>query len=202
VLTSDLADSLGLAGRHGVRVTEVFKGQAADKAGVKVGDIIVAIGGKRIDASQPNDQEVFETMIRRLHVGGKAVLNLVRDGKPLELTLALEAPPVSDENVKSLTNPDFEFTAHELSYNDRVQRQLPENLQGVLVKKTEGGGWASLAGLHGGDVLMSINGGATPDIAALKSVLDQTRKSKPRHVVFFVRRGVHTLFCETEPDYK
>jgi serine protease Do len=202
VLISDVADKLGLAGRHGVRVTEVFKGQAADKAGVKVGDVITSVDNKRVDVSQPNEGEIFETMIRKLHVGKKAVLKVLRDGKPVELSMVLEAPPVSDEEIKSLTNPVFEFTAHELSYNDRVQRQLPEDLQGVLVKKTEGGGWASLAGIHAGDVLMNINGGATPNIAALKSVLDQIRKSKPRHVVFFVRRGVHTLFCETEPDYK
>ena len=141
-------------------------------------------------------------MVRRLHVGDKAVLKILRDGKPLELSMALEAPPASDEEIKSLTNPDFEFTAHELSYNDRIKGQFPEDLRGVLLKKTEGGGWASLAGLHTGDVLMSINGSSTPDIAALKSVLEQIRKNKPRHVVFFVRRGVHTLFCEIEPDYK
>ena len=66
VLTSDLAESLGMAGQRGVRVTEVFKRQAAEKAGVKVGDIILAVGGRKVDASQPGDRDVFDTMIRRL----------------------------------------------------------------------------------------------------------------------------------------
>ena len=115
VLTSDLAESLGMAGQRGVRVTEVFKRQAAEKAGVKVGDVILAVNRKKVDASQPGDRDVFDTMIRRLPIG-KAALKIVRDGKPLELSMALEAPPMSDENVKKLTDADFEFGARELSY--------------------------------------------------------------------------------------
>ena len=74
VLTSDIAEALGMKGQRGVRVAEVFKAQAAERAGVKIGDIILAVNGRNIDASQPGDQEVFDTMIRRLSIGGKAVL--------------------------------------------------------------------------------------------------------------------------------
>ena len=202
VLTSDLAESLGMAGKRGVRVTEVFKRQAAEKAGVKVGDVILAVNRKKVDASQPGDRDVFDTMIRRLSIGKRAALKIIRDGKPLELSMALEAPPVSDENVKKLTDADFEFGARELTYDDRLSEQIPEDLQGVLLQKVETGGWASLGGLRGDDFLMSIDGKPTPDVAALKSVLEQVKKDKSRRVVFFVRRGIHTLFCEIEPDYR
>ena len=69
VLTSDLAESLDMAGQRGVRVTEVFKGQAADKAGVKVGDIILDVNGRKGHASLPGDGEVFDAMVRRLPLG-------------------------------------------------------------------------------------------------------------------------------------
>lgn len=202
VLTSDLADSLGMAGQHGVRVTEVFKGQAADKAGVKLGDIILAVNGKKVEASQVGDREVFDTLIRRLSIGGKATLKIMRDGKPVEVDMALEAPPLSEENVKRLTDTDFEFTARELSYTDRVNQQIPEGLQGILLQKVETGGWASLGGLRGEDFVMSVDGKPTPTIAELKAVLDQIRSDKPRRIVFLVRRGIHTRFCEIEPDYR
>jgi len=202
VLTSDLAESLNLAGRRGVRVIEVFKRQAAEKAGVRVGDIILAVGGRPIEASQPGDREVFDTMIRRLRIGDKAVLKVVRGGKPIEVRMALEAPPTNDDNIKSMTDADFEFSASELSYNDRVDRRIPEKLSGVLVQKVEPGGWASLGGLRGGDFLMSVDGKSTPTVADLTSALDDVREKKPRRVVFFVRRGIHTLYCEIEPDYR
>ena len=202
VLTSDLADALKMSGRRGVRVTDVFEGQAADKAGVEVGDVIVAVNGKKVKASQPGDQKVFDAMIRRLRVGGKATLKIVRDGKPIELEMALEAAPAGERDVKSIKDADFEFTARELTYADRLKRRIPDDLQGVLLQKVENGGWASLGGLRGGDFVINVDGKPTPTVAELKSVLEGIRKEKPRRVVFFVRRGIHTLFREIEPDYR
>ena len=202
VLTSDLAESLDMAGQRGVRVTEVFKGQAADRAGVKVGDIIQQVNGRKVEASLPGDGEVFDTMIRKLPVGGKAKLKIVRAAKPIEIAMALEAPPISDDNVKQMTDTDFEFSARELSYTDRINQQIPENLQGLLLQKVETGGVASLGGLRGNDFVMSVDGKTTSTVDELKAVLDQIRQDKPRRVVFFVRRGIHTLYCEIEPDYR
>jgi S1-C subfamily serine protease len=202
VVTSDLAESLGMAGQRGVRVTEVFKGQAADKAGVKVGDIIQAVNGRKVNASLQGDTEVFDTMIRYLPLGKTAKLKIIRAGKPLEIVMALEAAPATDDNVKRLVDADFEIGARELSYNDRLNLQIPEGLQGVLLQKVETGGWASLGGLRGNDFIMSVAGKPTPTVAELKAVLDQIRKDKPRRIVFFVRRGIHTLYCEIEPDYR
>jgi serine protease Do len=202
VLTSELAELLGVAGQHGVRVTGVFKGKAADKAGVKVGDVIVAVNGRTIEAHEPGDHEVFDTLIRRLHVGGKAALKIVRDGKPLEVTMVLEAAPPMVENAKRLKDLDFGIDARELTYLDRVGRRLPEDLQGVLLQKVETGGWASLGGLHADDVVLNVDGKPVPALADFKKALDQMRQDKPRRVAFFVRRGIHTLFCEVEPDYR
>jgi len=70
------------------------------------------------------------------------------------------------------------------------------------LQKVETGGWASLGGLRGNDFIMSVAGKPTPTVAELKAVLDQIRKDKPRRIVFFVRRGIHTLYCEIEPDYR
>jgi serine protease Do len=202
VMTSDLAESLKMPHQHGVRVTEVFKRQAAEKAGIRVGDVITAVGDQKIEASQPGDREVFETLIRRLTVGDKAVFKILRDRKPMDVTMTLESPPTADENMKKMTDPDFEFSAREVSYTERVNLQIPADLKGVLVSKVEQGGWASLGGLAPDDFIMSINGKPTPTVEDLKDILDDVRNDKPRRVVFFVRRGIHTLFCEIEPDYR
>jgi len=202
VLTPELAEHLGMPGQRGVRVTEVYKSQAAECAGVQVGDVIIAVNGRKVEASQPGDQEVFETMIRRLPLGKEAELEIIREGKSLKVNLPLEAPPATDEQAQQLVDLDFDFTARELTYRDRLNKRLPDDFQGLLLAKVENGGWAALGGLRGGDLLMSINGKPTSNIAALKEVLEQVRKEKPRFVVCIVRRGIHTLFCEIEPDYR
>ncbi len=69
VLTEDLADALQLKGKHGVRIIEAFKDKAAEKAGIKVGDIITAVDDTAVEASQPEDREVFATMIRQYDIG-------------------------------------------------------------------------------------------------------------------------------------
>ena len=108
-------------------------------------------------------------MIRRLPLGGKAKLKIVRGGKPTEIVMSLESPPISDENVKRMTDTDLEFSARELSYTDRVNQQIPEGLQGVLLQKVETGGLASLGGLRGNDFVMSVDGKPTSTVAELKA---------------------------------
>ena len=71
-----------------------------------------------------------------------------------------------------------------------------------MLQKVETGGVASLGGLRGNDFVMSVNGKTIASVNDLKTVLDQIRQDKPRRVVFFVRRGIHTLYCEIEPDYR
>ncbi|NLF09086.1 MAG: PDZ domain-containing protein [Pirellulaceae bacterium] len=202
VLTPDLAEAIGMKGKSGVRVTDVFKDQAAERAGIKIGDVITAVNGGKVKASQPGDQDVFDTMIRRLRVGKKAKLEIVRDGETMEVEMNLEAAPADDRDAKSMKDADFEFSARELTYADRLRMRLPDEFKGVLLQKVENGGWASLGGLRGNDLLISIDGKAAPTVAELQAVLEEIRKAKPRHVVFFVRRGIHTLFCEIEPDYR
>src|SRR5688572_14289691 len=61
VLTPELAEKLGIAGRTGVRITRVI-GDSGAAAGLQVGDLIFSVDGDPIQASQPSESEVFETM--------------------------------------------------------------------------------------------------------------------------------------------
>ena len=78
---------------------------------------------------------------------------------------------------------------------------MPATLRGVIVTKVENGGWASLGGLHPDDILMEVDGKAIGSIDELKPVLAKIRKNKPRRTVLLIRRGIHSRFCEIEPDY-
>jgi len=199
VLTRDLAKRLGLDGKTGVRVTEVYPDRAGAKAGLKVGDVILKVDSEPIEASQPEDGEVFETMIRQYRLGAKVVLGVRRGKKDLKIKMALEAPPVSADRLARYEDDDFEFTARNMSAMDRFRKRLDAKLRGVLVVKVESGGWAALGGLASGDVLISVQGRLTGDVDVLKAALAKVKSDRPRRVVFFIQRGIHTVYREIEP---
>ena len=202
VLTRDVAKALGLEGKTGVRVTEIYPGRAGAKAGLKVGDVVLTVDGERIEASQPEDGEVFETMIRQYRVGGEVTLGVRRGAKDVKITMTLEAPPMRPDRLAKYEDDDFEFTARNMSAMDRFRKKLDTKLRGVLVAKVESGGWAALGGLAGGDVLIRVQGRSTGDVDALKKALKTVKSARSRRVVFFIRRGIHTVYREIEPAWQ
>ena len=78
-------------GGSGALVSEVVPGSAAAEAGIKVGDIVVAVDGDRISG-----QAGLIATIRDLEPGDTAEVSVVRDGDPVDVTVVLgERPPES-----------------------------------------------------------------------------------------------------------
>jgi serine protease Do len=124
VLTADLAEALGQKGGTGVRITQVYPGGAAEKAGLRVGDLLLKLDGEPIQASQPEDMEIFPAMVRQYPVGARVKLEGSRDGKPLALEVELPASPRSIRELEEYNDRRFDFSARDLTFQDRVQRAL------------------------------------------------------------------------------
>ena len=201
VLTGDVAEALGLKGKPGVRVTKVFPGHAAEKADMRVGDVLLELDGERIEASQPEDEEVLPTMVRQYKIGTEVTFKGFRDGAPLELTLALESPPTPASELKRYEDEYFEMTVRELSFDDRVEKHLDKDLKGVTIETVEPAGWAALASVRAGDVLREIDGREATDVKTVESILKEAREKKAKRVIFFIKRGIQTMFFELEPDW-
>ncbi len=201
VLTSEVARALQLEGRKGVRVTEVLPDSPAARAGVKVGDVFLKLDGQVIAASTPSDQELFENLIRAYKVGGAAELEGVRAGQPLKLTATLGRQPKSSVELPEYKDDRFEFTAREMSLGDRVEEKMTPDASGLRISTVQNGGWAALAGLSSGDILLAMDGQPVTTIGAFRETLLKFRETKPRRVVCFVKRGIHTFFTEIEPKW-
>lgn len=72
---------------------------------------------------------------------------------------------------------------------------------GALVTRVEAGGWAALAHLAVGDVVLSVDGTRVDGAGALRERMERLAAGRPKRVVFFVLRGVQTLFLELEPAW-
>ena len=71
----------------------------------------------------------------------------------------------------------------------------------MLVERVEPASATALAGLRAGDLLLEVRDRATPDTAAVEAEVRAIEAEQPRFVIFFVRRGIQTLYIEVEPDW-
>lgn len=201
VLGSDLAEALGIAGKKGVRVTRVLSGSPAEKGGIQKGDILLKLDGQVINASRPEDSDVFDSLIRVYKAGTDVEFAAVRDGKPVKLALKLGSRPRTDAELGEFRDDRFEFTLRDLSFSRRADAKLGEQEKGVLVDSVLPSGWASIAGLTTGDILLSMDGNPVTTLDDLKQRLVEFRTSKPKRVVFFIKRGIRQRFIEVEPKW-
>lgn len=201
VLTRDLAEALGVAGKTGVRVTRIYPASTAAKAGLKVGDLIIKLDGENIPAEQVEDDEVLPSMIRQYDVGGTAKLGVVRDGKPMDISVKLEPSPKPSRDYPRYEDTSFEFTARDITFSDKASGAVGDKQIGVYVESVSEGSWAAIADLRAGEVISAIDGKPIAGLAGLKSAMAAIAKNKPKTVVFTVHNGVHTLFLELQPSW-
>ncbi len=202
VLTPTLGKALGIDARGGVRVTEVYADGAAPAAGLLVGDVLLGIDEQPIPAQQPEDVEVFASIVRQYRVGSTVKLEGVRDSKPLSIEVELAESPPSVRELAEYRDERFDFAARDLTLRDRLDPRLDEAQPGALITGVESGGWAALARLAVGDIVLAVDDQPIASGADLEAQMARVQEARARRVVFLVRRGVSTLFLELEPDWE
>ncbi|MGJ8657532.1 MAG: PDZ domain-containing protein [Akkermansiaceae bacterium] len=199
VLTRELATILNLAGKKGVRVTQVIPQSNAHKAGIMQGDIILKLDGAVIPVERERDANIFNSMIREYPADETVSFEIYRDKKVIEIKCELEPTPKPAKEFDKVVNHVLEITLRELSKADAKEA---EHQKGIFVQAVETAGWASLAGLHAGDVILSINNKEVTDLAMIEKELELVEKEQQDYVVLFVKRGEFTQFLEIHPIWK
>ncbi len=201
VISSDLAEALGIPGSKGVRVTRVHPGTRAETSGLLTGDLILKLDDKVIPAARPEEAEVFASLIRQYRVGSEVVLAVRRGREDLQVKVPLEIGHEGTADLDSHECETLEFNSRDLGQEDRVANKLAVDFKGVLITAVTPAGWAALGGLASGDILISLDGKPVDSIGTLKSVLADLEKNTRSPVVMFVRRGIATRYIELEPTW-
>ena len=201
VISTDLATALGIAGSKGVRVTQVHQGANAEKAGLKIGDLLLKLDGTVIPTSRPEESDVFPSLIRQYKIGSEAILSVRRGAEDLEIKVVLDASPEGTSELDSFECKTLEFNSRDLGQVDRVSEKLPVDFKGVLITAVTPAGWAALGGLSAGDILISLDGKPVDSIATVKPILAELEKNQRGSIVLFIRRGITTRYIELEPSW-
>lgn len=148
---------LSVTNPEGVYVAEVVKGGAADKAGIKQGDVVVSIDGTKT-ATMPE----LQAKVNSYHPGDKATIKLLRDGKDVEVSVAFTDGNVADGTVGSDGTVAF------------YGAQLKAADNGVLIVSA-GNGKLARAGGEDGFLIRFVN---DQKVTKPQDVIDIAKKSK------------------------
>lgn len=201
VITRPMAQQMGKPDLKGFRVTYVYANSSAEKAGLKVGDLIFAVDGEAMTASAPEHYEELAALIRQYKVGTIAEISVLRDGQEVKTPVELVVSPKPAREMKQYRDESFEFTVRDLCFFDRAKEQWPENQAGVLIGEVRPGGWAALGRVNVGDLVLSVNGTDIADVAAFRTKMQEIASAKPQWVTLKVLRGIYTVFVELEPKW-
>ena len=200
-ITRELAEQLGSPGLNGVRITQVYANSTAEKAGLKVGDLILALDGDTITASQPGEEEILNTMVRQYKIGTTATLAVQRGAEKINVLVELVRSPKLEREMKKYRDEDFEFTARDTTFFDKEQEEWSQEQPGALVTEVKEGGWAAIGRLATSDLITAVDGDPVTDIASLKEKMKHVAAAKPKTIVLRIIRGIHTMFLELEPNW-
>ena len=194
-VTGDLAASLGLDRAGGVLVDSVFDGSPAALAGIKSGDVLMAVAGKEVI-----DEPGLNFRIATLAPGDEVALAVLSDGFIQERTATLALPPEEPKrNVTKLDgrHPFQGVTVGNLSPRFNDELQIDPFLTGVAVlevdRRTPAGRYQFLMP---GDILLTINGTKVDLVADLDRALTE---DEDRYVYQIRRRG-QPLECLIVPN--
>lgn len=203
-LTPHLSEILNLKEKKGVVVTDVYKDSPAERSNLKVGDIIVGVDGEKIPVSQSEDAEVFATMIRHKKVGVKYELDIIRldeissKYKDMKIQVEFVKSPMPNTEMRKYEDKNFEFSVRDISFFDSRDKKLESDTKGVIVEAVLPGGWAALSRIAVKDIILLVDGKDVKDIESFKNFMEEIANKKQKQVVFFIKRGIHTMFIEVE----
>jgi S1-C subfamily serine protease len=157
--------------------------------------------GAPIEASTVSDIGVLPAMLRKYDIGSKVILTVLRGRKELQLSVILGSSPPTRDEMKKYTDDNFEFTARDIAFEDRVDQHWDLEQRGVLVDNVSEGSWAALANLEIGDLIRAVDGTYINDVDGFASIMEKIADEKRKHVVFHVLRGIHSIFIELVPSW-
>ena len=200
-LDENIAAALGLPKDRGELVRSVVPGEAAARAGVQQGDVILKVGGREV-----TPDETVSYLIANTTVGTRVPVEIIRDGRRQTLQVQVGQRPTEEELARQAGGdqgqdealgqeaPVAPGTALGLSLqslNPQIIRalNLPANVRGVVITSVDPNSDASEKGIRRGDVIISVNRQAVEAPAEVMAAVETARRARRTSVLLLVKRG-------------
>lgn len=202
-MSDDIWDSMGLPKNQGELVARVEPGQAAARAGIQAGDVIVKINGRNV-----TPDETLSFIVSNLPVGSRVPVELVREGKRLTVTAVLgERPtdeqliaqagnnnggglaPENDQSTAQAARESLGLSVQALTPEIARQVGVPAGTRGLVIAQVDPSSDAGTKGLQRGDVILSANQTPVTTAAGLASAVAAAKAAGRQSILLQIQRG-------------
>lgn len=182
-ITPEIAEAIGI--KEGVLITQVIKGSPADRAGLKVGDVIVAINGQKVRSAKELQLKVI-----RIKPGTTVVLDVIRKGKPIKVKVTIGELPEERGGVV-VTPENLGVILRDLKPEELRRYGVP---YGVIVEEVIPNSVAELAGLRPGDIILEVQYKPVHSVREFYRIIENLKKQGKNRALLLVRRGRFNTF--------
>jgi len=198
-ITHELKEAQNLESTEGILVAQVDEGTPADKADLKVGDVIVGFNGIKVE-----DAQQFRFLVADAGPGTEASLDIIRDGskKKLRVKLGDRAEILGRTGGRPGEPGDTDdWLGLEVETPSRMhaERFGIEVEPGAIIVSVEPGSPADDAGLTRGDIILKIAGKDIKDAGDFYDVARDLKDSS-RPISFYIKRGNANIFVAVTPE--
>ncbi len=179
-VTEDLRDAFGLAEARGALVQNVESGKPADKAGIRHGDVIVEIDGKKVSTNRD-----LIDYISYLPVGTNVKVVIIREGKRQTVTAKTAERPQSGAEAEEKSSETAAPTMNKLGISvqdltPQVRRMygLRDDARGVVITDVKRVSPAAEAGLSAGDLISEVQGQPIGTADDLRAFLERAKSGQ------------------------
>ncbi|SNT06872.1 serine protease Do [Sphingomonas laterariae] len=198
-MSEDIAAGLGLPKDRGEIVSRVEPGEAAARAGIRQGDVIVKVNNREV-----TPDETLSYIVANTPVGTRMPIELIRQGKRITVTAVVGERPAEDQLAANDGGDEDSATPAPSAQSTResiglalqaltpdVARQLgvPATTRGVVVSQVDPNSDAAQEGIQRGDIILSINQQPVAAPADAAAAVEATRKSGRATALLFIQRG-------------
>ena len=200
-LDENIAASLGLPKDQGEIVRSVVPGEAAARAGVQQGDVIVRVNGEEV-----NPDQTVSYLIANTTVGARVPLDIIRDGRRQTLTVAVGQRPTEEQLALQAGGGDqgaaggatngvtggaqtLGMTLQALTPELAARANLPATARGVIISAVDPASKAAEEGLRSGYLIVSVNRQPVTSPAQVAAAIDAARRAGRTSVLLLVKVG-------------
>ncbi len=195
------AEALGLPKDRGELVRAVVPGAAADRAGIRQGDVIVRVNGRDVT---PDETASF--IIANTTVGARVPIEVIRaNGRRETVQVTVTQRPTEEQLAQALGSDDGEggvtvspnvpaqqalgLSLQPLTPELARSARLPATARGVIVMAVDPGSDAAEEGIQRGDLIMSVNRQPVSTPAQVAAAVEAARRAGRSSVLLLVKRG-------------